>query len=531
MRRLGSKYNLPPAQRNNGNVFGMNANTPVIIGVGQSQQRPSDPTTGLEPIDLLDAAALMAVDDSEAKRDIVADIDTIGIVGMVSWPYPDPAALLADRLGAKNVRRTVLTTTGGNSPEMLLHEIAHSILRGDNKSALIGGAECIYSRRRAMGESRSHLNWTTDERPLCPEIIGDDRPGNNPIEIAHHADMPTSVYPLLETALRAAASHTVDEHQKIVSELWAKFSAVAATNPDAWLKESKTASEIRTVSASNRMIDFPYPKLMCANIIVDQAAAVIICSYEAAQIAGVPEEKMVFPLSGSDAHDHYFFSERDRLDTSPAIKETSAAALTAAGIGIDDVARFDLYSCFPAAVQISMGAMGLGKPGDTRPLTLTGGLGFAGGPANNYSMHAIAKMVEACRTDPASIGLVHALGWYATKHSVGLYSTTPPKNGYVRVDPKSCQNVVNAQPSRTSVGSYSGEATIESTSVPYDREGEPEVAIITLIAPDGSRVLANTTDKEMMDAIANEAQENKKAKLTTDGKTTTLVDITESKNK
>ncbi|CAB4734491.1 unannotated protein [freshwater metagenome] len=112
-----------------------------------------------------------------------------------------------------------------------------------------------------------------------------------------------------------------------------------------------------------------------------------------------------------------------------------------------------------------------------------------------------------------------------------MYSTTPPKNGYVRVDPKSCQNVVNAQPSRTSVGSYAGEATIESTSVPYDREGEPEVAIITLIAPDGSRVLANTTDKEMMEAIANEAQENKKAKLTTDGKTTTLVDITESKNK
>jgi len=136
---------------------------------------------------------------------------------------------------------------------------------------------------------------------------------------------------------------------------------------------------------------------------------------------------MVFPLAGADAHDHYHFTERDRLDRSPAVRAASFAALDAAGIGLDDVARFDLYSCFPSAVQITMGSLGLVGPagGDARPLTVTGGLGFAGGPANNYPTHAIARMVEELRADPGSIGLVHAIGWYATKHSVGLYSTTP----------------------------------------------------------------------------------------------------------
>lgn len=500
----------------------MDPRTPVVVGVGQHQQKPEDPGAALEPIDLIATAALAAGADADAKRNIISDIDTIGVVAMVSWPYPDPAALLGDRIKATKVSRTILTTTGGNSPQLLMHEIAQDISRGESKIALIGGGECIYTRRKAMSSSRVHLNWTTDDRAPCTNIIGDDRPGNNANEIAHRADMPISVYPLLETALRSANQQTIADHQKSTSELWETFSAVAAKNSDAWLRTARTALEIRTINESNRMINFPYPKLMCANIIVDQAAAAIICSYETAKNYGVPEEKMVFPWSGADAHDHYYFSERDRLNSSPAIKEISRAALDSAGIGIDDINYFDLYSCFPAAVQISMAAMGLGKSTDNRPLTLTGGLGFAGGPANNYSMHGMAKMVEACRADSGSIGLLHALGWYATKHSVGIYSTTPPKNGFIRVDPQTSQAVVDAQPKRSVVTTYTGEAIIESTSVPFNRAGEPEMAIITLLTSDGSRVIANTQDAEIMNLLTSVATEGSRAQLTTDGKTTSL---------
>ena len=61
-----------------------------------------------------------------------------------------------------------------------------------------------------------------------------------------------------------------------------------------------------------------------------------------------------------------------------------------------------------------------------RPLTLTGGLTFGGGPGNNYTTHGIAAMVTALRADPGAVGLVTGLGWYATKHAVGVLASRPP---------------------------------------------------------------------------------------------------------
>src|SRR4029077_5255804 len=116
--------------------------------------------------------------------------------------------------------------------------------------------------------------------------------------------------------------------------------------------------------------------------------------------------------------------ERDSLTRSPAISATVGDVLDASTVGVDDIAYFDLYSCFPSAVQIAMREIGLTDL--ARPLTVTGGLGFAGGPVNNYPTHAIARMVEVLRGDPGSYGLTTALGWYVTKHPAAVWSTRPP---------------------------------------------------------------------------------------------------------
>src|SRR2546430_4732726 len=167
---------------------------------------------------------------------------------------------------------------------------------------------------------------------------------------------------LFEPALRADAGRTVDEHQREVSELWATFATVSAANPHAWSPVPYAPEETRTPSADNRVVTFPYLKRMCANIDVDQSAALLLCSYELARHLGVPDERLVFPLSGADAHDRFFFSERESLTASPAIAAAGGSALDAAGAGIDDVARFDLYSCFPSAVEIALGALDLRGP-------------------------------------------------------------------------------------------------------------------------------------------------------------------------
>jgi acetyl-CoA C-acetyltransferase len=491
----------------------------VIVGVGQTQQRSDDLTTVREPIDLLADAARAADRDAGATRSVIDALDTIAVVQMVSWNYPDPGSLLGRRLGADGALRTVTTTTGGNSPQLLVNTLAAEITAGRCDAVLIGGAECVHSRWRARREPKVWFDWTADEAPPCAEVIGDDRPGSSDYENANAANAPTTVYPLFETALRHAAGRDVESHQRYVSELWSTFAAVAAENPAAWSRDAWSPEEIRTVAPDNRMVTFPYTKRMCANIDVDQAAAIILCAYETAVDLGVPDDRMVFPLAGADAHDHYFLTERDRLDRSPAVRAASFAAFDAAGIGLDDVARFDLYSCFPSAVQITMGSLGLVGPagGDARPLTVTGGLGFAGGPANNYPTHAIARMVEELRADPGSIGLVHAIGWYATKHSVGLYSSTPPADGFATVDSRALQAEIDALPRRDPAGAYTGSATIEATAVAMDRVGSCSYAIVSLVAPDGRRVLAATRNPDMMTSITQEPWEGRAVTVTTDG--------------
>jgi acetyl-CoA C-acetyltransferase len=383
----------------------------------------------------------------------------------------------------------------------------------------------VYTRWRARREPKVWLDWTDADDPPCPRVVGDARAGTNDYEMAHTAVAPTLIYPLLETAVRAAAGRDVDEHQERVSELWARFADVAATNPYAWSREGYSPAAIRTPNADNRVVTFPYTKRMCANIDVDQAAALLLCSYEAARSAGIADDRLVYPLAGADAHDHFFFSERWSLAESPAIRVAAGAALEAARTGVDDIARFDLYSCFPAAVQIAMHALGLtgARGDDDRPLTVTGGLAFAGGPANDYPTHAIAAMVEECRRDPGSVGLVHALGWYVTKHSLGLYSTTPPSDGFGRVDPATTQAEVDRLPGREVAGVYEGVATVEATSVAFERDGSPSVAIVSLLTADGRRALANSREPDVMTAMTEDAWEGRTVQLRSDG-TSNVVD-------
>src|SRR6478735_4351933 len=495
--------------------------TPVIVGVGQAVQRAVDPSTAVEPVDLLGDAARVALDDVGAAL----RIDTVAVAEIISWRYPDPGALLARRLGIEP-RTTILTTTGGNSPQMLVNRLGAAILAGEHDAVLVGGVECMYSRRRARRiDPKAWLDWTQPDDPPCPNVVGDARPGTSQYEMTHRALAPTQVYPLFETAIRHASGNSVDEHQRVIGDLWSKLAMVAAQNPYAWSPTAYTPDDIRVPSDDNRMACFPYTKRMCANLDVDQAAAFVLCSYEAAAAAGVTADRMVFPIAGADAHDHYFVTERASLGASTAIGIAGRAALDAGGVALDDIARFDLYSCFPSAVQLALASLGLAGPlaGDERPITVTGGLAYAGGPGNNYVGHSIAAMVDACRQDPASLGLVTALGWYATKHSVGIYSSEPPATGFRAVDPTETQRAVDAGPSREPAGLVDGDGTVEATSIAFDRDGTPTIGIVSVLLPDGRRALANCTDADTNHAMCAEAWEGRTVTLRADGATNVLV--------
>jgi acetyl-CoA C-acetyltransferase len=497
--------------------------TAVLVGVGQVLERPA-PDIAVEerpePTELMARALEAAAADcgpAGTGRRLLEKADSLRILRPLSWSYADPAQLVALRLGV-DVADHAQSAIGGNGPVTIAGRSAAEIAAGELDVVLIAGADCIATRLAARRHGGGLPPWTTQPEDTPPaRALGTDREPVTTVERERGLDRPRNVFPLFENALRAAAGEGIAEHQARTARLWARFSEVAAGNPFAWSREPCSPEQIAAVSAENRMISFPYPKRMNANDRVDMGAALIMCSLAAARAAGVPDDRMVFPLAAADANDHWFLTDRDVLHRSPAIAAAARAALGAAGRGIDDVELLDLYSCFPCAVQMAAQAIGVDLDDGSRPPTVTGGLGFAGGPGNNYATHSIATMAERLRSRPGAVGLVTGLGWYATKHAVGLWSSAPGTEPFRHLVP---QGEVDRLPRRGAssagagagagaVGAGAGGAgdvcTVETYTVVHGRDGEPTLGIMSLLDGEGRRAWGNVHDLDALgDLEANE---------------------------
>jgi acetyl-CoA C-acetyltransferase len=494
--------------------------TPVVVGVGQYTQRDVDPVDALEPVAMMAAAAERAAEDAGAGGRLLQAADRVAVVNLFSASYGNAPRLLAERVGAKPAEE-IYTTIGGNTPQWLVNVMAARIAAGEADVVLLAGAEAMRSVARAR-RARVRLAWGGGDDDGQPTVMGGAREGVSEHEGAHGLALPTAVYPLFENAIRARRGWTMAEHRRRLGALCAGFAAVAAENPYAWFRDRRTADQIATVTPDNRLIGFPYPKLMNAIIDVDQAAAVILTSAGRARALGIPESRWVYVRGGADAHDHWFVSERVDYASSPAIRTAGAAALAAAGVGLPDVDLFDLYSCFPCAVQIGRDMLGIPEV-DPRPLTVTGGLSYFGGPGNDYTMHGIASMCDRLRAGDGRIGVVTGVGWYLTKHSVGVYSTTPPSTPYAAVDGAAVQAGVDADPHPPFVEAPDGGGTIETYTVLHDREGSPIRGIVVGRLPDGARFIANTpNDRALFDALMAEDGVGRAGRVTNQGDTNTF---------
>jgi len=477
--------------------------TPVVIGGGQYLHRCDSVENGLDPISLMAEASRAAAND--AGLGAMVPVQSIRVVNLLSWRYPNPARALAQALGI-NVAHHGVTTMGGNSPQSLLNATCAQISAGSVDSALLVGGESWRTRMRAR-RSGIQLEWgiaggdpDANGADDDPEIHGSDLQMNLEAETDRGIYMPVHVYPMFETALRARDGLDPPRHLERISEMWERFSLVAAANPHAWLREPRTAQQIRTPSPDNRLIGAPYTKVMNSNNDVDMAAAVLVCSVAEAQRLGVPSDHWIFPHSGSDCHEHPFISHRWEFSRTPAIEAGGRMALDLAETDIDSVGLIDLYSCFPSAVQLGARSLGLDPYDPTRPLTLTGGLCFAGGPWNNYVMHAIATMITELRARPTETALIWANGGYATKHSFGVYRTTPPANGFRTDSPQA--SIDRSARRELAVGDdASGPATIEAYTVMHDRNADPESVLAACLLPDGRRGWGSSQDPGVCTAM------------------------------
>ena len=316
--------------------------TPVIVGVHQHSYRDGDN----EPIAMMAEMVEAALADSGG--DLRRRVQSVRAIKGI-WPYVDPARLVADRLGLSGVE-TAVTQIGGNEVYDAVNRTCEDVATGRLDVAVVCAAEALRTRRRDHGAGRT-TEYLPEREGAAADVEYGKPGGGRPTDQERDVGIGTAVafYAAVETAMRHRRGETPEQHRKRIAELWARASQVAATNPDAWIGEAKTPAEIGTASDGNRMVNSPYPKLMTANINVDQAAAVVVCSAEAAAAAGVPRDRWVFPLAGTGAADADVMSRRRHVDQSPAMSIAGNRALELAGADIADVGLIDLYSCFPSS--------------------------------------------------------------------------------------------------------------------------------------------------------------------------------------
>ncbi len=471
----------------------MNPRTPVLVGVGQFVNRPDGPDGALEPIEMMLRAADLAAADC-GSRQLVRDVQSVRVIRGV-WRYRNPAGLVREAIGAPNAQ-TACTAFGGNYVQTVLSQSCLSILNGDFDVVLLTGAENGYSGAKAR---KAGIRLTEREAPGEADLLfgEDQQPEHHDHEVALGIRTAIQVYPMYENAIRHHRGESIDGHLRRVASLWSRFSDVAADNPNAWLREGYSAEAIATPSATNRRVSVPYTKLMNSNNAVDMAAALVLCSVDTARRYGIAESRWVYPLSGADGRDHFSASVRDEFYESPGIRITGRTALELAGIDGNALDYVDLYSCFPSAVQVAAKELGLDE---SRPLTVTGGLTFGGGPLNNYVMHSIARTVECLRARPGTIGLVTANGGNLYKHAHGVYASRPPAHDFRW---RNVQPEIDALPARTTLATHDGAVTVESYTLMFAND-EPSIGHLACRTAGGERVWINTQDADLLHAMQTE---------------------------
>jgi acetyl-CoA C-acetyltransferase len=474
---------------------------PVIIGVGQVNDRdePDKPSLGLDSLGLMEAALRLA--DSNAGGGWLPRLDSLGVVDQISCPeLGDVSAPLAARVGAAPRICYKSGYASGDSPLLLLNEAANRIGAGEIKVAAVVGGEALRTAARRAQTA------TPGGTPAIDAVRAVALRRGPSYRHRYGLIAPVDVYPLYENAGRAAYGQSLAQGQAESAEIWSLFSRVAAANPGAWLRRSVSADEIRTVSAANRPIAFPYCKLMVANSSVNQGAGFIVTSAAEARARGISDDELIYVGRGAAAHEPVDLLARAGYADSSSMAVSIRKAMDLNDLATTDLDHVELYSCFPCVPKMARRV--LGWPVD-RPASVFGGLTFGGGPVGNYMSHAVVSMVLALRRRGRR-GLLFANGGLAThNHSIVLGRTAFAPNSFPQnFDYQAEADSLRGAPPPVQED-YVGPAAVETYTVLYDRDGVAHWGAIIARTPSGARFIAKVpaADTETIQRLTSGEQE------------------------
>jgi acetyl-CoA C-acetyltransferase len=456
--------------------------TPVIVGVGVASQHLDEPGAGVEALELMITATQNAGNDTGTPG-VLREVRRVA-VPHGSWACTDPGRVIAERIGASGAQ-SVLVQTG--IPQQTLFNDAHAAIRdGTLDVALIAGGEAArratFARRAGVTLVDSVQDTTPDDFQVpTGEII-------TRIEIEGGVASPMMPFALIDSALRHAEGRTLDEQRDEIARLWAGFNAVAGQFPHAAFPEPLDAAFIREPSEKNRPFAFPYNKWHCAQMNVDQAAAILVCSLDAAIHLGVEPEKIVFPLVALDSSFMLPLSKRRDMHRWPGMEVLGQAAAAHLGHALSEIELVEIYSCFPAAVRVQQRALGL--PVDGVP-TITGGEPFAGGPWNNFVLQTTAAMVERLRVERDAKGLVSTVSGLLNKPGLAVYAAEPGDAPLLLDD--LAERAERATAPVEPIAGYQGPALVAACTVTYDAMVPAKCTVIA-DTPDAKRCVATADD-------------------------------------
>ena len=459
--------------------------TPVIVAVGQVNDRPADPDEGLDPLALMVAALRAAEADAgpRAGAPLLADLDSLAVIDQISFRDMNPlCGRLAAAIGAAPAMFEQSDKPHGDTPIRMLNDAANRIGAGEAKLCAVVGAEALRTaaQRAAKATPGADASYAL-RRPAKLHREPD-------YAQAHGLVAPVDIYPLYENATRAAWGQSLAEGQAESGEIWSRMSEVAAGEEGAWIRKPLSAEAILTADANNRPIAFPYTKLTVANSSVNQGAGFIVASLAEARRRGIAEDRLIYVGMGAAAKEPASILARDGFTGSVSMETSIRRTLELNAMTGADFAFAELYSCFPVVPKMARRI--LDWPLD-KPATVFGGLTFGGGPIGNYMSHAVVAMAGKLRVAGGK-GFLFANGGFATDNHCIVLSSQPVG---AAAFPQSYDYQAEADARRGAVPlldeGYAGPATVESYTVFFGRDGQPRGGVVVARTPAGGRTLAH----------------------------------------
>ncbi|HQQ73678.1 MAG TPA: hypothetical protein PK031_00845 [Pseudomonadales bacterium] len=469
-------------------------NIPLLAGCSAIQQREIDISKSREAVGLMIDAVIAAAKNS-GNEDILKHVQRIYVPrGM--WSYSDPARLIANAINAPQAK-TVLADFG-ILQQTLIGDACQRIANGDIECAIIAGGEAKFRQLQATIQQKIASETMQDTKP--DEVMEPDADLFLDAETQAGLMMPVGFYAIIESALRFARGESVGENRDRIARRYQRFSEIAATNPQAWKRDVLTVEQIRDVAGKNRMLAFPYTKAHNSEWNVDQASALILCSEKLADQLGITQEKRLYPLVSSESNHMTCLSQREQLHRSPGAEMALQTALEYASLKKTDIDLLDLYSCFPAAVQVYADALGVD---DVHDLTVTGGMASAGGPLNNYVLQATCRMMDLLRESQRQKksvvnGLISSVSGVISKQAYGLWSTHKPVKPFALIDVSDEVEVISQ--TLPVLDHYHGTAIIAGYTVLYISD-TPSRAIAIADTPAGERVVVYSEEKAVLEQM------------------------------